>query len=221
MRWHGARAVGRHLRSCTSVKEVDPGALVPTLNYQTTEYLELPFLDFACFNVYLESRDRLAAYLARLHNIAGDRDAAWARSARQPGRHGETGRRTAGGSARHRVHERRGGAFVFAWTEEWHRGGLDIEEWNSAYPARKQPKPALAAVRDTMAELPCRRTARAHDLGVVCSYNGAARSATRWSGSANRYPPTRSSWWTTGSTDATARIAREFGVRVISTPTAG
>jgi len=44
---------------------------VTYVNYPTTEYLRLPFLDFVCFNVYLESQDRFEAYLARLQNIAG------------------------------------------------------------------------------------------------------------------------------------------------------
>ena len=43
------------------------------MNFPTTEYLDLPFLDFVSFNVYLETRDRLDAYLARLQNLAGDR----------------------------------------------------------------------------------------------------------------------------------------------------
>jgi hypothetical protein len=35
------------------------------VNYPSTEYLELPFIDFVAFNVYLESQQNLAAYLAR------------------------------------------------------------------------------------------------------------------------------------------------------------
>ena len=42
------------------------------MNFPTTAYLELPFLDFAAFNVYLEEQEKLAAYLRRLQNIAGD-----------------------------------------------------------------------------------------------------------------------------------------------------
>jgi len=34
-------------------------------------YLELAFLDFAAFNVYLEDQAKLSAYLKRLQNIAG------------------------------------------------------------------------------------------------------------------------------------------------------
>ncbi len=43
------------------------------VNYPSTEYLELPFLDFVSFNVYLETQVALQAYIARLQNIAGDR----------------------------------------------------------------------------------------------------------------------------------------------------
>ena len=65
VRWHGRRPVERFLqRLYATVKEVDAGALVTYVNYPTTEYLRLPFVDFTCFNVYLEQQDRLDAYLA-------------------------------------------------------------------------------------------------------------------------------------------------------------
>ena len=74
VRWHGRRRVERFLeRLCRAVRSEDPEALVTYVNYPTTEYLELPFLDLACFNVYLESQERLTAYLARLQNLVGDR----------------------------------------------------------------------------------------------------------------------------------------------------
>ncbi len=72
-RWLGRRKVERYLeRLYRIVKQEDPEGLVTYVNYPTTEYLRLPFLDFVCFNVYLESQDRFEAYLARLQNIAGD-----------------------------------------------------------------------------------------------------------------------------------------------------
>mgnify|MGYP000586741015 CR=1 FL=1 len=55
-----------------AVKDVDPQGIVTYVNYPTTEYLDLSFLDLLAFNVYLESEDRLAAYLQRLQNLAGD-----------------------------------------------------------------------------------------------------------------------------------------------------
>ena len=73
-RWLGRRRVTRYLQWLyTIVKEEDPQAIVTYVNYPTTEYLELPFLEMVSFNVYLESRTELQAYLARLQNIAGYR----------------------------------------------------------------------------------------------------------------------------------------------------
>ena len=54
------------------------------------------------------------------------------------------------------------GAFVFAWTEtdEWHRGGYDIEDWDFGLTTRdRTPKPALAAAREAFARLPPRPAA--------------------------------------------------------------
>ena len=74
VRWYGARRVERFIERLYWVaKGEDPDGLVTYVNYPTTEYLQLHFIDFACFNVYLESQERLEAYLARLQNIAGDR----------------------------------------------------------------------------------------------------------------------------------------------------
>ena len=73
-RWLGRRRIERFLeRLYRAVKAEDPEGLVTYVNYPTTEYLQLPFLDLLAFNVYLESRQRLEAYIARLQNIAGDR----------------------------------------------------------------------------------------------------------------------------------------------------
>src|SRR5256884_5070347 len=66
-RWLGRPKIERYLeRLYRVVKEADPEGLVTYVNYPTTEYLRLPFLDLLCFNVYLESQERFDAYLARL-----------------------------------------------------------------------------------------------------------------------------------------------------------
>jgi len=226
VRWHGAPVIERHLRRLyDAAKDVDPGALVTYVNYPTTEYLDLPFLDFLCFNVYLEQRERLAAYLARLHNIAGDRPLLMGEIGLDSLRHGEANQASnlesqlacvfAGGVA---------GAFVFAWTDEWHCGGVDIEDWAFGLTRRdRSPKPALGVVRDTLAELPRPKQVEWPMISaVVCSYNGARtiRDTLEWLGKLE-YPSYEVIVVNDGSTDATADIAREFGVRVISTPNRG
>src|SRR5207253_389114 len=76
VRWHGRRRVEKFIeRSYRIAKEEDPDALVTYVNYPSTEYLRLPFLDFFCFNVYLESRDSFEDYLSRLHSLSEDRPA--------------------------------------------------------------------------------------------------------------------------------------------------
>src|SRR5439155_1496721 len=73
VRWHGHNKVERFLHRLSEVaREADPDGLVTYVNYPSTEYLDLSFLDFQCFNVYLESQPQLESYIARLQNIAGD-----------------------------------------------------------------------------------------------------------------------------------------------------
>src|SRR5438552_18308731 len=74
VRWHGRRQVEKFIQHLYhAAKQEDPDALVTYVNYPSTEYLRLPFLDFFCFNVYLESRDSFEDYLSRLHSLSEDR----------------------------------------------------------------------------------------------------------------------------------------------------
>jgi GT2 family glycosyltransferase len=232
VRWHGPKRVERFLeRLYHAAKEEDPGALVTYVNYPSTEYLQLPFVDLMCFNVYLEERSRLESYLARLHNLAGDRPLLMAEIGLDSRRNGEWAQAEAlewqldsafrSGCA---------GAFVFAWTDEWHvtyldaegrgTGGADIEDWDFGLTDRqRRPKAALDAVRGAFAELPMPR-----ELGlprvsvVVCSHNGERTLGDCLEGlSALDYPDFEVIVVDDGSTDATAAIAAESGFSVITT----
>src|SRR6185295_6682008 len=91
VRWHGRRRIERFIRRLyDTVKAEDPQALVTYVNFPTTEYLETPFLDFVCFNVYLEARDRFEAYLARLQSIADERPLVMAEIGLDSRRNGES-----------------------------------------------------------------------------------------------------------------------------------
>src|SRR5262249_13546824 len=102
VRWHGRRRVERYLeRLYRAVKAEDPGGLVTYVSYPTTEYLELPFLDFVAFNVYLESRERFASYLTRLHTISGERPLVITELGFDSSRHGQVAQAdTLGGQVR-------------------------------------------------------------------------------------------------------------------------
>ena len=58
VRWHGAKRIERFLAELNDVaKQADPDGLVTYANFPPTEYLELSFLDFATFNVYLHEAE--------------------------------------------------------------------------------------------------------------------------------------------------------------------
>src|SRR5262249_21251538 len=177
VRWHGRRNVERFLRDLHAIaKREDPSGLFIYVNYPSTEYLHLPFLDLVSCNLYLETQDRMEAYLARLQNIAGDRPLILAEVGFDSRRNGE--------DVQAQVLEWQvlaafsagcAGVFVFAWTDEWHRGGCDIEDWNFGLtqPDRR-PKPALAAVRRAFDEIPFpNHSAWPRVSVIVCTYNGS------------------------------------------------
>jgi GT2 family glycosyltransferase len=220
VRWCGRRRVERFLeRLFQAAKEEDPEGLVTYVNYPSTEYLELPFLDIVSFNVYLESQDRLGAYLARLHNLAGDRPLLLAEVGLDSRRHGEEQQAAtlewqiqtafAAGCA---------GVFVFSWTDEWHRGGHDIDDWDFGLTTRaRQPKPALQRVARAFAEVPFPLAIAWPRISVVvCSYNGARMIRDCLEGLRGlEYPDFEVIVVDDGSTDATAAIASEYDVRLI------
>jgi O-antigen biosynthesis protein len=225
VRWHGKRRIERFLRRLyDAAKAEDAGGLVTYVNYPTTEYLELPFLDFVSFNVYLEEQEQLDAYLARVQNLAGDRPLVMAEIGLDSRRHGEDRQaeslrwqvRTAFASGC-------GGAFVFSWTDRWYRGGSEIEDWDFGLTDReRRPKAALASVREVFAQVPFGDADWPPISVVVCSHNGAATLEETCQGlRVLDYPCYEVIVVDDGSTDATADIARRHGFRVISTKNRG
>ncbi|MEN8158588.1 MAG: glycosyltransferase, partial [Myxococcota bacterium] len=226
VRWHGRRPVERFLEGLYhEVKEQDPGSLVSYVSYPTTEYLELPFLDFAAFNVYLERRDRLAAYLPRLQNLAGERPLLMTELGLDSRQHGEQHQADVlDWQLAELFRAACAGAFVFSWTAEWYCGGRDIVDWDFGLTTHdRKPKQALGAVRNAFAALPVRAETRWPRVSVVvCSYNGAAtiRQALEALEGVD-YPDYEVIVVNDGSTDATPEIAAEYDVKLISTPNQG
>jgi O-antigen biosynthesis protein len=223
VRWHGRRRVERFLaRLADAVRDEAPDTLLTYVNYPSTEYLRLPFLDFLAFNLYLEEPNAVAAYLARLQNLAGEKPLVLAELGADSLRSGLAGQAQAiGDQLRVAADAACAGTFVFSWTDEWHRGDDAIVDWDFGLVDRdRKPKPALAAARRAYtakapADVPLVSV-------VVCSRNGARHIGECLAGvAALRYPRFEAILVDDGSTDATAAIASEFDVRVISTPNGG
>jgi glycosyltransferase involved in cell wall biosynthesis len=225
VRWHGRRPTERFLRRLhEATKDEDPGSLATYVNFPSTEYLDLSFADFLSFNVYLESQERLAAYLARLQNIAGDRPLVMAEIGLDSRRNGEDQQAgvldwqvaTAFSSGC-------GGAFVFAWTDEWHRGGHEIEDWDFGLTTReRRPKRALSAVSAAFERPPYAERDWPRVSVVVCAYNAERTIGECLDGvAALDYPDVEVIVVDDGSTDATADIAAGRGARVFRTPNRG
>ncbi len=226
VRWLGRGRVERYLeRLYWAVKAEDPNALVTYVNYPTTEYLHLPFLDLVTFNVYLESQDRLDAYLARLHNIAGDRPLLMSEIGLDSLRNGEVIQAQAlEWQLRSTFAPGCAGAFIFSWTDEWHRAGAEVEDWAFGITARdRRPKPALGTVREAFTKLPFAKDLCWPKVSViVCTFNGS-RTLSECLESLLRleYPNYEVIVVNDGSTDATAKIAHSYGFRVITTENQG
>ncbi len=226
VRWLGRHRVERYLqRLYEVVKTEDPGGLVTYVNYPTTEYLQLPFLDLVCFNVYLESQAHLEAYLPRLQNIAGERPLIMSEVGLDSLRNGEdTQAQVLDWQIRTAFAAGCAGAFVFAWTDEWFRAGADVDDWEFGLTDReRRPKPALTAVRKAFAEVPFPADLPWPRVSVVvCTYNGASHIRDCCEGLMKLdYPNFEVIFVDDGSGDATAAIVSEYDFRVIRTENRG
>ena len=226
VRWHGRRPVERFLeRLYLAAKAEDPDGLVTYVNYPPTEYLDLSFLDLACFNVYLENRESLDAYLGRLHSLAGERPLLLAELGLDSRRNGESQQASAlDWQLRSTFRSGCAGAFVFGWTDEWYveqevesstgEAGVAIEDWDFGLTRRdRSPKPALESVSHAYAEVPV-------DLGsspprmsvVVCTHNGSRTLRTCLDQLRHLdYPDFEVIVVDDGSTDTSREIADDFG----------
>ncbi len=226
VRWAGPRPIECFLeRLFNVVRQEDSSALITYVNYPTTEYLHLPFIDLVTFNVYLEAQERLEAYLARLHNIAGNRPLIMTEIGLDSQRNGE---RKQALSLKEQIHTSFAsgcaGSFVFAWTDEWHRGGYEVYDWDFGLVKRdRSPKPALRSVSEAYSKLPVPQPTSWPRISVlVCSHNGAATLGECLEGLGRvEYPDFEVIVVDDGSKDNTAKIAQQYGFRLIQTENRG
>ncbi len=226
VRWHGPRKIKNFLRKIyQAVKMEAPDILVTYVNYPSTEYLETDFTDFNCFNVYLESPEKLQSYIARLHNLSGEKPLVLAETGLDSRRNGEMQQAAvlkwqiesifSGGCA---------GLFVFAWTDQWWRGGYEITDWDFGLVTRdRQEKPALEAVTRAWTRIPVSLPKNPPFLSVVvCSYNGSRTIDECLTGLLKLdYPYYEIIVVNDGSTDGLPERVKKFPVKLITTSNQG
>ena len=228
VRWHGAEAVRRFLKSLVALVKVEhPGALVSYANFPSTEYLTIDFTDFLCFNVYLHDETAFRRYVARLHNLAVDKPLVLTEFGVDSMHNGaEEQRRVLSWQVRTAFSAGVAGTCIFAWTDEWFTGGHLIEDWAfGLVDAERNPKPAfdeVASVYNGKLPPPLARYPRVSI--VVCSYN-AERTMRPCLESlvALDYPDYEIIVVNDGSKDRTLEIAEDFAAhcRIISQPNKG
>jgi len=177
VRWSGVRRVERFIDSLVAeAKAVDPDCLCTFTSYPPTEFLQPRSIDFVCFNVYLHERPSFEGYLARLQTLADARPLVLGEFGMDSIREGEPRKceflawqiesAFRGGLA---------GTVVFSFTDDWWRGGLQIEDWAFGLTTRqREPKDSFRTVREQYRQAPRFPLPRTPKVSVVvATYNGA------------------------------------------------
>lgn len=181
VRWLGARQVTEFIEHLINIgRNEDPNALFSYASYPPTEFLLPQNVDFTTFNVYLHRQEDFERYLARLQNLSEDKPLILGEFGMDTIRHPEEEQAemlrwhiesvVRGGLA---------GTIVYAWTDEWFRGGQEIMDWAFGLVRRdRTKKPAYEMVKSLFAGDQS-MTQKVHlprypkVSVIVCSYNGA------------------------------------------------
>ncbi len=175
-RWYGASRICGVLDELAAiVKAVDPDRLVTFANYPPTEFLQPAGVDFLSYNVYLHDRQPFANYLDRLQSIAAEKPLVLTEFGMDSLREGEEAKAAfLTGHIETAYRAGVAGTFIFAFTDDWHTGGHQIENWFFGLTdVHRQPRAAFHAVAGAFAAAPYfPLTAAPRVSVVVASYNG-------------------------------------------------
>ncbi|MCX8073137.1 MAG: glycosyltransferase [Candidatus Binatia bacterium] len=227
VRWHGPRRIADFLRGLFAIaKEEMPDALVSYANFPPTEYLELDFIDFVAFNVYLHREGDFRRYVSRLQNLAGEKPLVLTEFGVDSLREGEDRQaEILAWQVRAAFECGVAGTFVFSWTDDWFTGGFQVEDWAFGLVDRtRHRKPAFASVQRLYRGVLPPPLAQPPKISVIiCAYNAertmdACLAALR----KLRYPDYEVIVVNDGSTDRTEAIAKRYPeFRLISQPNKG
>lgn len=175
VRWHGAKPVRAFIKELMAVaKSSDPEGLVSYANYPCTEYLNIDFTDFSCFNVYLHREQDFRRYLSRLHNLAEDKPLVLSEfGVDSMGEGTQVQAEILSQKLSSSFEMGAAGTIIFSWTDEWFTGGYAIQDWAfGLVDAERLKKPAFETVQEYYtAPLPPALPEYPKVSVVVCAYN--------------------------------------------------
>lgn len=212
VRWMGPLQVRRAIEDLIGIgREQRPELLWCYGNFPATEFLEPDNADLTAMNVYLEREEEFRAYLARLHHLAGDRPVVVSEFGFDSRRGGLERQAT---TLRWAIRAARdaglAGLAVYAWSDRWWNAGAEVLDWDFGLTDRSgNDKPALAALRETLAETLAE--APPSDVSViVCTRDGEERIADCLNSLRRLDPPAAEVIVVDdGSSDGTARLVRD------------
>ena len=215
VRWSGVRVVEKFIDHLVSeAKAISPDCLCTFASFPPTEFLRPESIDFVCFNVYLHQPPAFEGYLARLQSLAEHRPLVL----------GEFGMDSVRSGEAHRSEFLKwqiesafncglAGTVLFSYTDDWFRGGMQIEDWGFGLTRRdRSPKPAFAVVREQYGTAPHFAFPRSTKVSVVvATFNGARTLEACLNALARlNYPDYEVIVIDDGSTDSTPEIAARF-----------
>jgi len=220
VRWHGPRAISRFVAELRDLgKQIDPEGLFTYANYPSTEYLDLEFLDFLSFNVYLHRENDFRRYLTHVMALSGDLPIVLSETGIDTIREGENSQAEfLKWQSRAAFEMGLSGLVVFAFTDQWYRGGSEITDWAFGLVTRdRKPKPAFNVVAEVFkSDLPPALKNPPKVSIVVAACNAAQTLGACLSSLSDLdYPDYETIVVDDGSTDATAQIAEAAGVRLV------
>jgi O-antigen biosynthesis protein len=212
VRWSGAGGVEGFLDELADVaKGVDPECLCTFGNYPPTEFLNPQNFDFLSFNVYLHQLRPFENYLGRLQMLAESKPLLLGEIGIDSVREGEDQQcEILSWQIESAFRAGLAGAIVFSLTDEWHKDGRDVPDWNFGLTTSgREPKPAFEAVRRKFDQAPYFPLPRYPKVSVVVACYNGGRTLQPCLDSLGRlnYPSYQVIVVNDGSTDITAQVA--------------
>jgi GT2 family glycosyltransferase len=215
VRWSGVRRVQRFINELVGeAKAIDPGCLCTFTSFPPTEFLQADSIDFICFNVYLHEPERFESYLARLQTLADAKPLVLDEFGMDSIREGDAAQSEfLNWQIELAFRAGLAGTVVFSFTDDWFRGGMQIEDWGFGLTTRdRQPKPSFQVVQRHYQAAPYFPPPRVPRVSVVVATFNGGRTLRTCLESLTRlnYPDYEVILVDDGSTDATPEIAKSF-----------